>query len=141
MTLHAVINDTPRRVYCGPAAIAAVSGRCLSTVKEAIYATRGRYAIRGMTTTQLINALGHLGYPPGQILDRSHKPAKDRLTLARYVSRREQDGRELIVLTSHCCAIESEWYVDNATLSPASLRRAPNRRGRVKTVIEYPEFS
>lgn len=139
MPLHPVINDTPRRVYCGPAAIAAISGRKVSAVKQAIYATRGRYAIRGMTTIQLINALGHLGHPPGRILDWSHKPAKQRQTLAQYISQRDHDGRELIVLTTHCCVIEGAWYVDNATPTPAGLHRAPNRRGRVKTVVEYPE--
>ncbi len=86
-------------------------------------------------------SLEPLAHPPGRIFDWSHKPARDRQTLAQYVSQREQDGRDLIVLTSHCCVIEGAWYVDNATLTPANLRRAPNRRGRVKTVIEYPDFS
>lgn len=133
--LHPILNDTRGHVWCGPGAIAAITGKPLSQVKEAIYGVRGkRSPIMGMSEIEVAHTLRALGLRPAP----ARKYSKDeRPTLARWLRERYkfQMGKTYLVnITDHFVVIRGRKFIDNQTLEPVFIRSAPKRRARVKSV-------
>lgn len=146
--LHSTIlvpveNDTPHKPFCGPTAIATVTGQPLSSVLEACRrAAHGddwpnhhlrSPKVRGLVPAHLETALklfGVVGY---------WKAVRDRPTLAAWLEGRTQDefrSVAVVVVTGHYVTVSGEQFVDTFTGGQVvHVDEAPRRRMRVKYVF------
>ena len=134
MHLHPIINDTNGRCWCGPGAIAAITGLPLSQVKEAIYAMRGQRRVTRMTEYEVRDTLLHMGYRPSPP---QKFPSDDRPSLARWLRERLPHQLKpvyLVNLTGHFMVAKGRKIVDNSTLTPVWIGDAPYRRAKVVSI-------
>ncbi len=136
MKLHTVSSKRTNRIYCGPAAISAVSGRSIECAESWInYYRNARLdkVVVGSYSTELIAALHELGYRSKrtEVYDSKNSP-----TLAAWLRKRSnRNAMVIVVLTSHFVVVKGNKFVDNFTMNPVFIRKAPHRRSRVKEII------
>lgn len=148
MKLHAIQHDLKTTLWCGPAALSAVTGKSTSHVHEAIRQSMNpayrHKPIKGVSNTILVRAAellgceviahfsfvnelrlnyGRIGFNP--------KPP----TLAKFC----RDHRELlrseiliINITGHYVTVSGRSFIDNHTGKVVLLSSAPFRRARVQ---------
>lgn len=141
--LKPINHDLPGILWCGPAALSAVTGRPTSEIHAAIKAVRySERAVRGVHPRTLEKAAALLGVQLERILDytfplpgsfyRSTPP-----TVAKFLrDHRAVVRNEVIILglTSHYITVSGNSFVDNQVKTPILLRDAPGRRCRVEQV-------
>lgn len=143
LTLHFVENDTKAKAFCGPTAIAAVTGKSISIIRDACrmaphdsnWPARFLRApnVRGITNRELETVLNTLGYI-GRWVEAPGRP-----TLAAWLDNRnaEQRGNPCIVnVTGHYVAVGGYMFVDTFTKGQVvEIDEAPRRRKRVQRVF------
>jgi hypothetical protein len=135
MKLHKIIGDG-KRIMCGPAAIATVTGLPIKDVKEAIYAAKGKRYVCRMKPSLVCAVLDNLGY---RTIVRPPLPfvMSPRPTLTQWLKKRENiNNCYIVTLSSHFVAIRGRLFNDNHTLEPVFLKKAPHRRSRVINYIQ-----
>jgi hypothetical protein len=143
--LHAINDDLKTTLWCGPAALAAISGKpashCVLAIRHSLNPAYYHKPVKGVSNTILIRAAEKLGfsmtkcfeqinYAKGLILKFNQLP-----TLARFCrEHRELLRREtiLINITGHYVVVSGRSFIDNHTGKPVSLASAPHRRCRVQ---------
>jgi hypothetical protein len=119
-----------RRLYCGPAAICAITGLDYETVvRPAINRRRGQAANRGvlgMSYKHAIDTLADLGWGWVALLEDGH----DRPTLRRFLERAPPDLTLLVHVTSHFVTAHRLTVVDNHRI--ARWQDHPARRRQVR---------
>lgn len=119
-------------IYCGPAALCAVTGKPYEEVRTMINNIRDRAsntAVKGMWPTELRRCLRRLGF-----YGVWWKPETERPTLAKFLRDRPKDmiNQTLIIeLTGHYVTVKGRKFIDNHTKVPVFIRQAPFRRKRV----------
>ena len=140
--LHDVVNDTKARAFCGPTAVAAITGEPISRVRDAFRLVRHGAGwtgydrappIMGTYTHEMDRVLRLFGYAGAWI------PIDGRPTLAAYLEGRSGSQRSypcIVRLNRHVVAVSGWLFCD--TLSKGQVvdaDKAPGRRKRVKEVF------
>jgi len=161
--LRAVKNDVTTKLWCGPAAISAVTGEPVSKIMGILRDLSGRRTIKGVGYRLLQRTLAQLGWEAVTIhrFDRRRtEPKVERIsasitvtsgagvefvepkkrpTLARYCREHRADFQEhacIIGVTGHYVAVYGRRFCDNHTNEPVFLRKSPHRRTRVEQVFQ-----
>lgn len=146
--LKPINHDLPGILWCGPAALSAVTGRPTSEIHAAIKAVRhSERAVRGVSKNTLEKAAVLLGVCLVKIFD-AYDPANyyghhygrpyvhpKGPTLAKFLRRNQGVVRNeavIIVVTGHYVVVSGNTFVDNQVDAPTTLKNAPGRRRRVK---------
>ncbi len=161
--LKPVKNDIDTILWCGPAAISAVTGEKVSTIVDLMKQLSGRRCIKGVGTGLMQRTLAKLGWeattihkfdaekvntPAEQIgygmfvsagFTTNYIPWKKRPTLARYCRQHRADFQEhacIVETTGHYVAVFGRRFCDNHTKEPVFLKQSPHRRARVSKVLQ-----
>jgi hypothetical protein len=140
--LFNVVNDTKSRAWCGPMAVAAITGSPVSLVRDCFRLARyGKHwidrprspPVRGTTDHEVTLAMRSLGFH-GHWQDVDGAP-----TLAAYLESREGQLRShptIVHLTGHYVAVSGWLFCDTYTKGEVvDADDAPGRRKRVKRVF------
>lgn len=128
-------KDGSDRMYCGPAALCAITGSTYEEVRESINVdvrnrphNRGVLAMHGF---ELIRVLKNRGYFTSEV---NHNFVYEPLNLNQYLKQRpyfEKNNVLLIELTSHFVTVKGDSLVDNHTKIPVHIAIAPWKRAKV----------
>ena len=148
--LYAAPNAPDRHIYCGPTAMAAITGfgsmvveRMLQSLrKDAPKPRRERHArgdmVRAMWSSEvepLARALGWRAVEVVAPLDQHYGT-----TLAQWQRRRVKDAAPYLVLvTGHFVAVQGRWFVDSTQREPIPFSKAKHKRKRVVRVWRLEE--
>lgn len=140
--LYQIQHDYKAKLWCGIAALAAITGRPTSVCRDEVAKVR-RYhnpgapvRISGIYHFEMTEALQALGYRAQQVA-RFHGPAATRPTLAAWLKTRDgalTKGVLLITIGQHFVTVEGKRFVDNRQQDPVFIREAAGRRSRVRRV-------
>jgi hypothetical protein len=147
--LFAAPEPEGAKTYCGPTAIAALTGLPIAQIEDAVIAYRkahkapkrerkGAARVKGMWLSEIeptLRALGFkgVGYHAGK-----------RLSFARWLrDTRNGAGRKYLVLvTGHYVAVSNGWFVDTTHRKPVEVSRLLRcKRQRVVAVFEVEGLS
>lgn len=134
MKLHGV-HDTKsktRHQWCGPTALAAVTGCGYQTALDVLREVTGRRAITRTWNGELVRAFSILGWV-AEVVRVDGKP-----TLARWLRQRTPEvakSHVVVNVTKHYVAVLGRKVVDNKTKDPVFLREYPHRRLRVRYAL------
>lgn len=124
------------RVYCGPAAISAITGKPVrGYLREMINARRGRDGnkpVRGMFAHEVSSVLGKLGFQLIQV----HACCRGK-TLRQFVVDNWQGDKDpifLVNLTGHYVVTRGRFVIDNWELDGCDVDEHHSRKTRVKGV-------
>ena len=138
MNLYVPPKRTPGW-YCGPFALAVLSGLSFEKIRAIINHHKGRRTNAGVritTNEQLILSAKDVGF---ELKEFRHFSSTSRPTLAAYVKSRSYDERSiplLVWVTSHYVIIHGERFIDNHTKEWVDINKTPWRRKRVITVYQ-----
>lgn len=143
--MRAVINDTRYKLYCGPMAIAAVTGASPRMILDAFRHRRGKNAfrsdgrckgIRGTSHDEVRSVMLAFGCP---VLWHSLRgvPNHQKPTLAGFLSTFSLRRATIIMIARHWIAVDRRFMIDTHTDGkPIELADAPHRRARVHGYFE-----
>jgi len=142
MSLHPIKHDLKTTLWCGPAALSAVTGRPTSEIVRVIKDIRkSTRPVKGVRTSTLGLAAQRLGYKLESIwnlyfegpeggMQRRKQPTLAAFT--RDFSAYFQTFPVIVNLTHHYVTIHKNTFVDNHVEQPVRLKKAPHRRCRVE---------
>jgi hypothetical protein len=136
------LGDYMPDTYCGPSAIAALTGKTVAQVEDAILAYRrdnpaprghrGKARVKTTWTREIVPVLRALGYEAREIT-LAHGRSLSRNLKA--LKRHGYDERPLLILiTGHFIAVHGGWFVDTCQRMPALLKGHRYMRRAVKYV-------
>lgn len=137
--LKSVIRADGKSVYCGPAALMAVTGRSYEDVRARINQYRTRKpntAVTGMWTHEIVWCLDRWG-----VDCKKHYlavPKKRQPTLGQFLKNRSIDLIDktiIIAMTEHFVTVKGHMLVDNNTHVPVYVWGGPHLKARVKKYI------
>jgi len=161
--LRAVKNDVTTKLWCGPAAISAVTGEPVSKIMDLMRSLSQRKTIKSVSYGLLQRTLAMLGWEAATIhrfnyrrvepkterlsasitvtsgIGQEWVEPKQRPTLARYCREHREDFQEhacIVGITGHYVAVYGRRFCDNHTNEPVFLRKSPHRRTRVEQVFQ-----
>lgn len=121
------------RIYCGPAALIAVTGYDLPTVRAAINRAKGvpdNQGIIGTSCKHLGMALESFGF------DFDHIPVREKPTLEKFALSPFQAGELIIAhVTNHYVTILNGIAIDNHIRFGCDVTEHPSRRKHVRTMF------
>jgi hypothetical protein len=131
--------------FCGPTAVAAVTGVKPERVEELVLAwraihkppTRGcRSKQRPVTTmwsSEMEPILNRLGWRVTRV---RHDYTRHAQTFAAWQRGRDREATYILLVTGHFVAVSGRWFADSHHRTPIRLTQAPNRRKRVLWVFQ-----
>lgn len=132
MKLHPIVHDIKTTLWCGPAALATISGQpvsaCMAAIRKLRWDTK---PIKGITNQTLIKAAALLGY---RLTPLEMSPTRQ-VTLAAWTRVNAftfADKPVIVNITGHYVVVKGRSFNDNHTKTPVSLKKAPHRRARVQ---------
>lgn len=146
MKLHPIKSSRENRIYCGPTAVATITGRSIECVEAWINTYRRKRQDKVVVASQpfeLVYALKELGYKAVRTerYDVENKNIQ-KPTLAKWLrSRKDRNQVYIIHITNHYVTVKGNKLIDNHTMEPVFIRQAPHRRARVHSVIHVVEDS
>ncbi len=126
--LYAINHTNRSRLWCGPAAIAAVTGFDTETIHRTARAVTGRKSLMGMSYGNVVATLHALG------VDASlHRMVKPYVTFAQWLktNREHLSKPYIVVVGNHYVVVQGRYFIDNHTKDKVLLKDAPRRRARV----------
>lgn len=132
MKLHKIKHDLKTTLWCGPAALATLTGLPTSRIMSVLRAVTGRRTVKGIYNSDLLKAGAALGL---EFFDLK-VPFGD-MTLARWTAENKNHLKgipHIINVTGHYVTVCGGSFVDNWTKRPVRLKKAPHRRCRVQRV-------
>lgn len=129
MKLHPIRHTNASNLWCGPAAISAVTGYDTRSVHQCIRELNGLKQVTGLNNRDLVIVLQALGCKV-----RAYR-LPSRVTLAYWLkTNAEVFSRNPVIvnLTGHYVTVMGRKFIDNHTDGPVFLKAAPHRRARVK---------
>lgn len=130
-------SNRPRKVYCGPYAVAALTGLSLEYIERKINHRRGKKhnsSVRWVNGHDLHYVCIMANIRAGDVELR----LDEKKTFARWLRERTPEqvkAKYLVLVTGHWVAVEGRKMIDNWTRTPTFIRKAPHRRKRVQVVI------
>jgi hypothetical protein len=113
-------NDTGRTAYCGPTAMAAVTGEPFSVIEDAIRGGFGKANVTGMNHVQLLAAMELLCWYV--VEEWSSNGVRHRLDA--FAKEHGRDGPFIVAITDHYVAISEGEFCDTGTMAPCDLLSA-----------------
>lgn len=149
--LHTPNYDIGRgRAFCGPTAIAAITGEPISVIREVIRSQIGTKSngtampVMGVSNTVLLGTMERLGWKIIQTSgdtenNRCHSMDVFRLgDFLNYIQMHEHDGPYIVNVTGHYYAVDSDEICDTYTQIPIEIHRF--KRGRKRWVQRWWQF-
>lgn len=133
VTLKPIIHDRATTLWCGPGALAILSGRPTSEIHRVLQGVTGRKTIKGLWTGELCKAADKLGITLTRTASIQHEP-----TLAQWTRQNKAllaSHTMLLQVSNHYVVVSGRQFVDNQNQTPIPLSKAPGRRRRVKHVL------
>jgi len=134
MRLHTVKHDRPHTLWCGPAALSALTGKptseCIRTICSALKQPPGSKGLIGVANTDMFYALELLGYETEKVFDwdRSGVQRRRTITLAEFVSRfRDCSDPFLVNTTGHYVVTKGARFVDSYQQRPKLVAKSYRR--------------
>jgi hypothetical protein len=135
--MHTVKHDLRGKLWCGPAAISAITGRGTRTVRDAVQWHRGNYRpVSSTKPSEVLAALELLGYGFQEVWN-CEKSYFGKPTLVQFVRHWRDElacGLPILcALTGHFVVLQGDLFVDSWTKTPVPFSDAPKqfRRRRV----------
>lgn len=136
-TLHTITKRTPDlKVWCGPGALAAITGKPAEDCYHAIATRRAETGLRhgqpikGVYLAEIGPALSRMGVS-NTLYECQHRP-----TLAQWLRTRDHASRYIVMVTRHFIAVAGHLWTDNQRVSPQRLSLLPYLRRRVLGFVE-----
>jgi hypothetical protein len=133
--LYEINHDRRSTLWCGPAAIAAVTGKPTSEIHAKISEVGGRQNIKGVYNRELLNTLQALGAPAEEVWSLRWSTHSKPPTLAAWLRENRSlyaDRPVIVQVTRHYVTVFGKRLIDNTTGGTVALGSAPHRRARVK---------
>ena len=131
-------RDGSDNMYCGPAALCAITGESYETVRESVNVdVRDRPHNRGITGMhgfEIRRVLEKFGYTA---IETDYDFIYEKKNLNQYLKQRpffEKNNVLFIELTSHFVTVKGDNLVDNHTKVPVHIAIAPWKRAKVRKV-------
>lgn len=129
-----------QREFCGPTAIAAVTGASLEEVRDAIRQVRGPtlradgayMPITGLPVVELLEVMDNLGWKVVEEdlwQDRAELKRAKLCTLGEFAENHGHDGPYIVNVTGHYVAISQHEFCDTRSIMCTDLDRAMKWRG------------
>lgn len=118
--------------YCGPAALAALTGISTGEAAARIRDYSGKHAVRGTAQRHMVSVLLDFGITV--TATETYYPAK-RMTLRHWIETHYTGGRCLISAGNHYWAIDNGFYVDSIYQTPNPVSEIHMPRAQVCTVL------
>lgn len=129
-----------QREFCGPTAIAAVTGASLEDIRDAIRQERGperksdgsHMPIMGLTVVELLGVMDHLGWKvieEDSYKDRAELKRAKLCTLGEFAIAHGHDGPFIVNVTGHYVAISHDEFCDTRSIMCTDLDRAMKWKG------------
>lgn len=145
--LYAAPGHPERRIYCGPTAMAAITGALPVDVEQHLVAHRAKHGtprrtqlrgalVRFMFSTEVEPLAEALGYRAVQESALSKRTLRQQ-TFAQWCRRRTAEERQhayLVLVTNHFVAVRGDWFADTGARTPIPLHTAKHKRTRVQRV-------
>lgn len=137
MKLHAIKHDLKTTLWCGPAALAAITGKPTSEIVAHAKRISGRRHIKGMSNWLLIKTAAALGVKleSKYFSDAIERKYGTKPTLARWCRENKAlfaNQPVIVNITGHYVTICGRTLIDNNHgVKPVSIKRAKFRRCRV----------
>ena len=131
--LYAINHTNKSSLWCGPAAIAAVTGYDTATIHRVARSVCNRRRLAGMYLSELAATLQALGAK-----NTLHRLSGKLPTLAQWLKAHTQTLRNktvVLVVGNHYVTVSGRYFIDNHTVDAVPLRDAPRRRARVRAVV------
>jgi hypothetical protein len=139
-----ITHDIKTALWCGPAAISAVTGRPTSEIMALARHFTGKKTVKGLSVRALRQVLNALGYRTDEIFSAglefcagnpNWKP-----TLAKWTKENAKAFSKLpcvVLVSNHYVTVKGRQLVDTFTpgFEPVPLKKAPWRRARVAKVL------
>lgn len=127
-------HDLKTTLWCGPGALAIMSGQPTSVIREVLRKVSGRQTIKGVYHSEMERAAEKLGYRLERV---SAVTSAARRTFAAWEKANRElfaDTLHLLNVGNHYVTVAGRQFCDNWTKTPVPLKKAPKRRRRVKAV-------
>lgn len=146
MKLHPINHDIKTTLWCGPGALATITGLPVSHVMAVLRHVTGRRTIKGVRHSDMFKAGAMLGltFLPQNVY--SYVENHQLPTLARWTKIYQENlasAAFLVNVSQHYVTVSGRKFNDNWTKSPVALSKAPRRRARVRAawkVVKDPNF-
>jgi hypothetical protein len=137
-----ITHDIKTALWCGPAAISAVTGRPTSEIMALARYVTGKQTVKGLKVGALKAILNRLGYRTDEIFSAglefcagnpNWKP-----TLAKWTRANAKAFAKLpciVLVTNHYVTVKGRTLIDTFVRDGAPLKKAPWRRARVARVL------
>lgn len=129
-----------KSVYCGPAAVMALTGKTHAQAQRAFNRIRrhakDHYRVRSATTGEIVKVLLNAGVEVTRTHNYSHISTRKRPTFARWLRERQYEevrGCFVVLVTGHVMVVRGNEFIDNFTKEPVKVDDAPHRRTRVQS--------
>lgn len=124
MTLQTPIYDV-RSSYCGPTAIAAITGHPISVIKETIREISGHRMVTGVSNKDLLAAMAKLGWCPVETVEteNEHYSHRDLFKLGDFLDAHGDRGPFIVNVTGHYIAVSHGEVCDTATKLPIDIKK------------------
>jgi hypothetical protein len=119
-SLYRPRNDTGRTAYCGPTAMAAVTGEPVSVIENAIrgFVSAEPPNIIGVNDVQLLAAMELLGW---HVVEEGSINDGLRCKLDEFAKAHGRDGPYIVAVTEHYVAISENEFCDTGAKQPCDL--------------------
>jgi hypothetical protein len=132
-----LIRDKHSNHYCGPAAVALLTGVHVDEAARALRAASGERAVKGTVNRHMMTALSLLGHMAIPVPTQSVNGRPPTLTqaLKGALRGRQVETRYLVTLTGHYVVIQGRKLYDNKHPQGVRLTECPYRRKRVRALF------
>lgn len=127
--LYQINHDLKTKLWCGPAAIAAVTGYPTSIIMQALKEDTGKVAVKGVYNSQLWRVMMRFGYGVAKNISGQNR------TLAQFARDHAEDFAKapmVVNVTGHYLVLFGRRSVDNWTKDPVFISDSPHRLKKVK---------
>lgn len=138
-----ITHDIKTALWCGPAAISAVTGEPTSKIMELARYVTGKPTVKGLSVGALKGVLSRLGYRVddvysfGSVFCQTGGTATAP-TLAKWTRENAATFSKLpcvVLVSNHYVTVKGRTLIDNHVPTGAPLKKAPWRRARVARVL------
>lgn len=141
MKLHPIVHDLKTTLWCGPGALATISGQpssvCMKALRDSTWQDR---PIKGVGCGLLVKAAARLGYRLTSLpVNAGHK-----LTMAAWTRENAAAFAQnpvVLVVANHYVTVKGRSFNDNWCKVPMPLKKARLRRARVCNAYRVEEMN
>lgn len=133
--LHPIKHDNKSQLWCGPAAIAAITGQPTSVITAMLREASGEPRITGVANAPALKVLGDLGYAVD--MERHYIGRDRRFSLnevAGDFSAALEHMAALVVIPGHYVVLHAGKFIDNNYPAPIPVASAPRSDDLVENI-------